>query len=96
MISENGVLRNTFGFKQDVVMGDRSYRVRIVYPHITRVLRARRMRCVGHIALVGRGVVHTEYVVGETEVKRDLGRQRRRRKFNVRIDVNLLEPELFF
>ena len=72
LMSENGVLRKTFRFKRDVVIGDRGYRVRIAYPNITRVNTTRRMRWVGHVARVERGVVHTEYVVGKTEGKRPL------------------------
>jgi len=64
--------------------------VRIAYPHITRLIRTRRMRWVGHVARVGRGVVHTEYVVGKTEGKRPLRRQRCRRKCIVRLDVRKL------
>jgi len=52
VMSENGVLRKTFGSKRDVVIGDRGYRVRIAYTNIPRVIRTRRMRWVVHVARV--------------------------------------------
>ena len=52
-----------------------------------RVVKSRRMRCAGHVALMeeGRGV--HKGLVGKPEGKRPLGRPRRRWEYNIKIDL---------
>ena len=56
-------------------------------PNIVRVIKWRRMRWAGHVALMGeeRGVYRV--LVGKPEGKRPLGRPRRRWVDNIRMDV---------
>ena len=55
-------------------------------PNIVRVLKSRRMRWAGHVARMeeGRGV--HKVLVGKPEVKRPLGRPRRRWEDNIKTD----------
>ena len=55
-------------------------------PNIVRVIKSRRMRWAGHVARVGerRGVYRV--LVGKPEVKRQLGRPRRRWE-NIKMDL---------
>ena len=56
-------------------------------PNIVRVIKSRRMRWAGHVARMGgeRGVYRV--LVGKPEVKRPLGRPRRRWVDNIRMDL---------
>jgi len=56
-------------------------------PNILGVIKSRRMRWAGHVALMGeeRGVYRV--LVGKPEVKRPLGRPRRRWVDNIRMDL---------
>ena len=56
-------------------------------PNIVRVIKSRRMRWAGHVARMGeeRGVYRV--LVGKPEVKRPLGRPRRRWVDNIRLDL---------
>ena len=56
-------------------------------PNIVRVIKSRRMRWAGHVARMGeeRGVYRV--LVGIPEGKRPLGRPRRRRVDNIRMDL---------
>ena len=58
-----------------------------LYSYIERVIKSRRMRWAGHVARMGeeRGVYRV--LVGKPEGKRPLGRPRRRRVDNIRIDL---------
>ena len=55
-------------------------------PNIVRVVKSRRMRWAGHVARMGedRGVHRVS--VGKPEGKRPLGRPRRRREYNIKMD----------
>ena len=55
--------------------------------NIVRVIKSRRMRWAGHVARMGeeRGVYRV--LVGKPEGKRPLGRSRRRRVDNIRMDL---------
>jgi hypothetical protein len=53
---------------------------------IVRVIKARRMRGVGHVASVGEGRGVYRVLVGRPEGKRPLGRPRRRWEDNVKVD----------
>jgi len=86
------VLR-VFGPKRDDVTGEcrklHNEELSDVYflPNIVRVVKSRRMRWAGHVALVGqwRGVYRV--LVGKSERKRPLGRPRRRWKDNIKMDL---------
>jgi len=56
-------------------------------PNMVRVIKSRRMRWAGHVASMGekRGVYRV--LVGKLEVKRPLGRPRRRWVDNIRINL---------
>jgi hypothetical protein len=59
-VSENRVLRRTFGPKRDEVMGGwrklHNEKLHSLYtsPNIIRVIKSRRIRWAGHVACVGR------------------------------------------
>jgi hypothetical protein len=51
------------------------------------MIKSRRMRWAGNVAQMGRGEMHIGYFVGNPEGKRPLGRQRRRRVDNIKMDL---------
>ena len=59
----------------------------LVSLNIVRVIKSRRMRWAGHVALMGerRGVYRV--LVGKPEGKRPLGRPRRRWEDNIKMDL---------
>jgi hypothetical protein len=83
-VFENMVLRRIFGPRRDEITGEwrrlHSEELNDLYssPNIVRVIKSRRMRWAGHVARMGeeRGVYRV--LVGKPEVKRQLGRPRRR------------------
>ena len=81
-VFEYVVLRRIFGPKRDEVTGE--WRK---LPNIVRVIKSRRIRWAGHVALMeeGRGVYGV--LVGKPEGKRPLGRPRRRWEDNIRMDL---------
>jgi len=82
--SEKRELRRIFGPKRDEVTGDwrtlHNEELNDLYssPNIVRVIKSRRMRWAGHVARMGerRGIYRV--LVWGSEVKRPLGRPRRR------------------
>jgi len=60
-------------------------------PNIVRVIKSRRKRWAGHVALMGdwRGVYRV--LVGKPEGKRPLGRPRRRWEDNIKMDLQGVE-----
>ena len=56
-------------------------------PNIVREIRPRRMRWAGHVALMGEGRRVYRILVGKPEGKRPLGRPRRRRADNIKMDL---------
>ena len=52
-----------------------------------RVIKSRRMRWAGHVTRVGEEREVYRYLVGKPEGKRPLGRPRRRRGYNNRMDL---------
>jgi hypothetical protein len=92
-VFENKVLRRIFGPRRDEVTGDwrrlHNEEINVLYssPNIVRVIKARRMKWVGHVARMGeeRGVYRV--LVGKLEGKRPLGRPRRRWMDNIRMDL---------
>jgi hypothetical protein len=56
-------------------------------PNIVRVVKSRRMRCAGHVALMGEGRGVYRVLVGRPERKRPLGRPRCRWEDNIKLDL---------
>ena len=89
----NNNLRKVFGPKRDEVRGEwgklHNEELNDLYslPNIVRVVKSRRMRWVGHVARMeeDRGVQRV--LVGKPEVKRPLGRPRRRWEDNIKMDL---------
>ena len=54
-------------------------------PNIVRVVKSRRMRWAGHVALWGKGVHRV--LVGKPEGKRPLGRPRHRQENSIKMDL---------
>jgi hypothetical protein len=81
---EKRVLRRIFGPKRDEVTGEwrKLHNVELndlcSSPTIVRVINSRRMIWVGHVAGMGEGRDVYRVLVGKPEVKRPLGRPRRR------------------
>jgi hypothetical protein len=92
-VFENRVLRRVFGPKRDEVTVElrklHKKELRDLYslPNIVRVVKSRRMRWAGHVALMGeeRGVHRV--LVGKPEGKRPLGRPRRRWDDNIKMEL---------
>jgi hypothetical protein len=56
-------------------------------PNIVRVIKSRKMRWAGHVARMGEGRGVYRVLVGRPEGKRPLGRPRRRREDNIKMDL---------
>jgi hypothetical protein len=56
-------------------------------PSIIRVVKSRRMRWAGHVARMGEKRNACRILVGKPEGKRPLGRPRRKRVDNIKIDL---------
>ena len=90
-VFENRVLRGIFGLKWDEVTGGwkklHNEELNDLYssPNIVRVIKSRKMRWAGHVALMGerRGVYRV--FVGKSEGKRPLGRPRNRWEDNIKM-----------
>ena len=82
-VFENRVLRRVFGPKRDEVTGEwrkmHNEELNDLYSlsNIVRVVKWRRMRWAGHVALMG----------GEPEGKRPLGRPKRKWEDNIKMDL---------
>jgi len=87
------VLRGIFGPKRDEVTGEwrklHNEELNNVYssPNIVRVINSRRMRLVGHVALMGENGGVYRVLVGKPEGKRPLGRPRLRWEDNKKMDL---------
>jgi hypothetical protein len=92
-VFENRVLRRIFGPKRDEVTGEwrklHNEGLNDLYslPNIVRVVKSRRMRWAGHVARMREGRVVHRVLVGKLEVKRPLGRPRRRWEDNIKMDL---------
>jgi len=92
-VSENRVLRRIFGPVRDKVTGEwrKLLNEEINYlccaPNIVGIIKSRRMRLAGHIALMGERRVAYRVLVGRLEGKRQLGKPRRRCEDNIKMDV---------
>jgi len=94
-VFENMVLRRIFGPRGAEETGEwrrlHNEELNDLYysPNIVRVIKSRRMRMAGHVARMGeeRGVYWV--LVGTPEGRRPLGRPRRRRVDNIRMDLHV-------
>jgi hypothetical protein len=86
-VFENRVLRRIFGPKRDEVTGDCRKLHNDLYssPSIIRIMKARRMRCAGHVARMGEK--RNAYRLGKLEGRRPLGRPRRWWVDNITMDL---------
>jgi hypothetical protein len=93
MVFENRVLRRLFGPKWDEVIGEwrklHSEELHDLYPspNIVRVIKSRRMKCVGHVARMGEGKGVYSVLVEKPEGKRSLERPRSRWEDNIQADL---------
>jgi hypothetical protein len=91
-VFENRVLRRIFGPKREE---DESWRklhndeLHDLYfsPNVVRVIKSRRMRWVGHVALMGEGRGVYKVLVGKPEGKRPLGRPRHTWEDNIKLEL---------
>jgi hypothetical protein len=92
-VFENSVLRRLFGPKRDEVTGGwrklHNEELLGLYssPSIIRVIKARRMRWVGHVARMGEVRDAYNILVGRPEGRRPLGRPRRRWEDDIKMDL---------
>jgi hypothetical protein len=93
-VIENRVLRRIFGLKRDEVTGGEwrklhNEELHDLYssPSIIRIIKARRMRWVGHVARIGEKSNAYRLLVGKPEGRGPLGRPRRRWLNNIRINL---------
>jgi len=92
-VFENRVLMRILGPKRDEVTGDwrklHNEELNNLYfsPNIVGVIKPRRMRWAGHVAHMGEGRGVYRVLVGKPEVRRPLGRPRRRWEDNIRMDL---------
>jgi hypothetical protein len=61
--------------------------ITLMSPSIIRIIKSRRMRWASHVARMGEKRNAYRLLVGKPEVKRPLGRPRRRWVDNIRIDL---------
>jgi hypothetical protein len=89
----NRVLRWIFGQKTDEVTGEwrklhnKEFHDLYSLPSIIRIVKARRMRCAGHVARMGEKRNVYRLLVGKPEGRRPLGRSRRGWMDNTRMDL---------
>jgi len=92
-VFENRVLRKIFGRRRDEVKGEwrrlHNEELNDLYssPNFVRVIKSRRMRWAGHVALMGEEKVVYRILVGKPEGRRPLGIPRRRWADNIRTDL---------
>jgi len=87
------VLRRIFGRRRDKVLGEwrrlHNEELNDLYssPNIVRVIKSRRMRWAGHVALMGEERAVYRVLLGKPEGRRPLGRPRRRWAYNIRMNL---------
>jgi hypothetical protein len=96
-VSENRVLRRIFGPKEEEVVGDwrrlHNEALHNLYtsPNTVRVIKSKRMRCVGQVACMEEMKNAYNIFEGKAEGKRPLGRPRRKRQDNIRMDIKEID-----
>jgi hypothetical protein len=92
-VVENRLLRRMFVPKADEVTGGwrklHNEELHNLYssPNIIRMIKSRRMRLAGHVARKGEKSNAYRILVGNSEIKRPLGRPRRRWVDNIKMDL---------
>jgi hypothetical protein len=92
-VSENRVLRRTFGSSRDKVTREwrklHNDELNDLYcsPNIVRVIKLRKMRWTGHVACMGERGGVCKFLVGKPERKRPFVRPRRRWEDNIKMDL---------
>jgi hypothetical protein len=92
-VFENRVLGRIFGPKMDGATGGwrklHNEELHNLYPSpsIIRIIKSRRIRWAGHVARMGEKRNVYRLLVGKSEGKRPLGRQRRRWTDNIKMDL---------
>jgi len=92
-VFEKRVLKRVFGSKRDEVtrewrkLHNEERRDLYSLPNIVRVVKSRRIRWAGHVALMGDGRGVHRVLVGKPEGKRPLGRPRHRWEDNIKMDL---------
>jgi hypothetical protein len=92
-VFENRMLKRVFGPKRDEVTGEwrklHKEELSDLYPlpNIVRMVKSRRMRWAGHVALMGEGRGVNRVLVEKPEEKRPFGRPRRRWEDNIKMDL---------
>jgi hypothetical protein len=92
-VFENRVLRRIFGPKRDEMTGEwrklHNEELRDLYssPSIIRIIKSRRMKWAGHVARMREKRNAYMLLVRKSEGKRPLGRPRRRKVDNIRMDL---------
>ena len=92
-VFENRVLRRVFVPKRDEVTGEwrklhnEEFRDRYSLPDIVRVVKSRRMRWAWHVGRMREGRAVHRVLVRKPEVRRPLGRPRRRWEDNIKMDL---------
>ena len=92
VVFENRILRRIFGPKRDE-NGEwrrlRNEELHSLYrsPNIVRVIKSRRLRWAGHVAIMEEGRNALKILTGKPTGKRPLGRPRRRWEDNIRMDL---------
>ena len=89
---ENRILRRIFGPKRNENVEWRrlhNEELHILHrsPNIVRVIKSRRLRWAGHVAIKEEGRSAFKILTGKPTGKRPLGRPRRRWEDNIRIDL---------
>ena len=86
-------MRRIFGPRRDEVTGEwrrlHNEELNVLYssPNMMRVIKWRRMGWTGYVARMGEERGASRFLVGKPEGKRPLGRPRRRRLGNIRMDL---------
>jgi hypothetical protein len=86
-------VRRIFGHKKDEVTGEwRRIHNKELYalyssPHITRVIKSKRLRWIGHLARMGESRGAYRILVGKPEGSKPLERPRHRWEDNIKIDL---------
>jgi hypothetical protein len=92
-VFQNRVLKKIFGPKRDEATGEwrrlHNEELNDLYspPNIIRVIKSGRMRWAGHVARMGEKRGAYRILVGRPEVRRPLGRPRRRWEDNIKMDL---------
>jgi len=92
-VFENRVLRRIFGPKRDEVteewrqLHNEEFNNLYSSPIIVWAIKSRKMRWAGHVARTGERKGVYRVLVGRPERKRPLGRPRRRREDNIKMDL---------